>query len=136
MSGKGWAKKLLPKTDNRWNVDHFRLAGLDCLVLGKWLTDHMWGHCVNKNHTLSYSSLVDTAMLHHSVSNNNKIKTVVYKFITHQAVKIWWCTFTSKIHKNYKTALLLTNEKYFHGVNSVLWPMKFWIWKPVTTRHL
>ena len=74
MAGGGWAKKLLPKTHNRFNVNSFCLAGLYYLVWGKWLTALMWPCYTNKNHTLSDASLVDTMMLHHAVSKNNEIK--------------------------------------------------------------
>ena len=37
------------------------------MVRGKWLTAHMWSRYINKNYTLSDSSLVDAVMLHHTV---------------------------------------------------------------------
>ena len=39
-------------------------------------------------------------MLNHAVSNNNEIKITYLLFITHQSVKIWWCTFTERNNKN------------------------------------
>ena len=35
-----------------------------------------------------------------------------------------------------KTALLLTNEKYYHGVKSVSWKMIGWRGKPVTPGYM
>ena len=74
MSGEGWTKKLPPKTQNRFIVDSFRLAGLDRLVRGRWLTAQVWDRYINKNHPLSDDSRVDAVMLHHAVSTNNEIK--------------------------------------------------------------
>ena len=38
------------------------------MVWGKWLKTQIWACCINKNHPLSDSSLVDTVMLNHAVS--------------------------------------------------------------------
>ena len=75
MSEGGWANKLSPKTQNRFIVDSFGLAGLYRLVWGKWLTDQMWDRYISKNHHISDVSLVDAVMLQHTVSTNNEIKT-------------------------------------------------------------
>ena len=40
------------------------------MVRCKWLMAQMWDHYINKNHPLSYSSLVDSVMLHHDVPYN------------------------------------------------------------------
>ena len=84
MSGGGWAKKLLPKTKNRFIVDSFCFASLYCLVWGKWLTDQMWACYINRNNPIADASLVDAVMLHHAVSKNNEIKITYSSFITHQ----------------------------------------------------
>ena len=65
MPGEAWAKKLLPKMQNRFIVDIFCLAGLDRLVWGKWLTVQMWAHYINKKHPILYAYLFDAVMLHH-----------------------------------------------------------------------
>ena len=68
MSGEVWAKKLPPKTQYQFIVASFFLAGLYLLVHGKWLMAHRWDYYINNNHILSYSSIVESAMLHHDVS--------------------------------------------------------------------
>ena len=60
---------------NRFIVDIFLLAGLDHLVRVKLLVDQMWAYHISKNHTISVDSVVDSAMLHHSMSTNNERKT-------------------------------------------------------------
>ena len=70
--------KLPPKTHNRFIVNSFCLAGLDHLIWGKWLTSQIWARYINKNHPISYDSLVDAAMLHHDASTNNEIKFLIY----------------------------------------------------------
>ena len=74
MSGGGWAKKMLPKTQNWFIVNIFILAGLYRLVQGKWLISQMWDRYIKKNHPLSDASLFDSVMLHHAVSKNNEIR--------------------------------------------------------------
>ena len=74
------------------------------LVRVKWLTAQVWDRYINKTHPISDSSLVDAVMLHHDVSTNNEIEITYLSFITHQAVKIWWFTFTPKIHNNDKNS--------------------------------
>ena len=74
ISGGGWANKMSPKTQNRFIVGSFCLAGLYRLVQGKWLTSQMWDRYINNNHPISDASLVDTVMLHHAISTNNYIK--------------------------------------------------------------
>ena len=60
----GW---LLLKTQNRLFVISFCLAGLACLVRGKWLMAEMWACYINKNHLLSVSFLGFYVILYHSV---------------------------------------------------------------------
>ena len=38
------------------------------MVQGKWLMYQMWAHCINKNHPLLESPLVDNVVLHYAVS--------------------------------------------------------------------
>ena len=86
MSGEGWRKKLTPKTQNQFIVESFRLAVLDRLVQGKFLTAQMWACYINKSHPLSDASFVDAAMLHNSVSTNNKIKKFTHNLqLTNQS---------------------------------------------------
>ena len=70
-------------------MNSFCLADLERLVQGKWLVNQVWARYINKNNHISDASLVDAAMLHHSVSTNNIIKITYLSFITHQAVKFW-----------------------------------------------
>ena len=46
------------------------------MVRGKWFMDKMWDRHTNKNHLLSYYSLVDAVMLHHDVSYDPTLRHV------------------------------------------------------------
>ena len=67
--------KIPSKTQNCFIVGSFLLAFLECLVRGKCLTAQMWAYYINRNHPITYASLVDAVMLHHYVSTNNETKT-------------------------------------------------------------
>ena len=67
MLGGGWAKQLPQKRIIGLLSIFVCLAGLEHLFRGKWLVSHMWGHYINNNHPISYSSLVYDVMLQHAM---------------------------------------------------------------------
>ena len=71
--------KLPPKTKNRFIVSNFLLKSFNRIIPGKWLTDQMWYHYINKNHTLTDYSLVDPLMLHHYMSYYQTLKHVDFE---------------------------------------------------------
>ena len=46
------------------------------MVLGKWFTDQMWDRYINKNHPLSYLSLINALILHHDMSYDPTLRHV------------------------------------------------------------
>ena len=116
MPGGGWAKKLPPKTQNQSIIDFFRLAGLDHLIQGKWLTSQMWDGYIHKNHPFSDASLVDSDMSHHDLSYDPNLRhieiygRVDYEGVYHHYLTGKICLISTSVRFKKRVRLGMTTE--------------------------